>query len=145
MVTEDKKEKWIEEAKALPSIEISKVDLQWIQVLAEGWASPLKGFMREREFLQCLHFNCLLDEGITNQSVPIVLPISSADKEKLGDDCNKFALKYEGKLVAVLSNAEIYEHRKEERAARQFGTTSKGHPYIKMINESGDWLVGREI
>ena len=28
--------------------------------------------------------------------------------------------------MAVLSNAEIYEHRKEERAARQFGTTSKG-------------------
>ena len=54
-------------------------------------------------------------------------------------------MRYEGKLVAVLSNAEIYEHRKEERAARQFGTTSKGHPYIKMINDSGDWLVGGEI
>ena len=40
--------------------------------------------MREREFLQCQHFNCLLDDGVTNQSVPIVLPISSADKEKLG-------------------------------------------------------------
>jgi 3'-phosphoadenosine 5'-phosphosulfate synthase len=32
-----------------------------VQVLAEGWASPLKGFMREREFLQVLHFNTLLD------------------------------------------------------------------------------------
>ena len=30
------------------------------QVLGEGWAQPLKGFMREREFLQCQHFNCLL-------------------------------------------------------------------------------------
>lgn len=35
--------------------------MQWVQVLAEGWATPLNGFMREREFLQCLHFNCLLD------------------------------------------------------------------------------------
>ena len=60
------------------------MDLQWVQVLGEGWASPLKGFMREREFLQCQHFNCLLDDGVTNQSVPIVLPISSSDKEKLG-------------------------------------------------------------
>ena len=40
--------------------------------------------MREREFLQCQHFNCLLDDGVTNQSVPIVLPISTTDKEKLG-------------------------------------------------------------
>jgi len=37
------------------------LDLQWVQVLAEGWASPLKGFMREREFLQVLHFGNLLD------------------------------------------------------------------------------------
>lgn len=35
--------------------------MQWVQVLAEGWATPLNGFMREREFLQCLHFDCLLD------------------------------------------------------------------------------------
>ncbi len=81
-----------EEAKAaaekLPSVEINKVDLQWVQVLGEGWASPLNGFMREREFLQCQHFNCLLDNGVTNQSVPIVLAISTEDKEKLkGTEC----------------------------------------------------------
>jgi 3'-phosphoadenosine 5'-phosphosulfate synthase len=31
------------EAEGLPSVEISKVDLQWVQVLGEGWASPLTG------------------------------------------------------------------------------------------------------
>lgn len=38
-----------------------QLDLQWVQVLSEGWATPLTGFMREREFLQCQHFGCLLD------------------------------------------------------------------------------------
>lgn len=38
-----------------------QLDREWVQVLAEGWASPLKGFMREREFLQVLHFGNLLD------------------------------------------------------------------------------------
>lgn len=33
------------------------------QVLSEGWAHPLKGFMREQEFLQCQHFNCLIENG----------------------------------------------------------------------------------
>lgn len=42
-------------------ISFPQLDLQWVQVLAEGWASPLKGFMREREFLQVLHFGNLLD------------------------------------------------------------------------------------
>ena len=39
--------------------------------------------MREREYLQCQHFNCLLDNGVVNQSVPIVLPVSTENKKKL--------------------------------------------------------------
>ena len=89
--------------------------------------------MREREFLQCQHFNCLLDDGVTNQSIPIVLSISTEDKTTVGES-KKIALKYQDKIVAVLSDIEIYEHRKEERAARQFGTTNKGHPYIKVFH-----------
>lgn len=40
-------------AKGLPVVQnINKTSMQWLQVLAEGWASPLNGFMREMEFLQ---------------------------------------------------------------------------------------------
>ena len=45
----------------LTRIPTSQLDLQWVQVLSEGWATPLKGFMRERELLQCQHFGALLD------------------------------------------------------------------------------------
>lgn len=34
--------------------------------------------------------------------------------------------------MAILRNPEFYKHRKEERCARQWGTTCKGHPYIKV-------------
>ncbi len=37
-----------------PSLEITEVDVQWAQVLAEGWASPLTGFMREDQYLQVI-------------------------------------------------------------------------------------------
>ena len=43
MVAEDKKVDFLKEAETLPSVEISKIDLQWVQVLGEGWASPLNG------------------------------------------------------------------------------------------------------
>jgi 3'-phosphoadenosine 5'-phosphosulfate synthase len=59
------------EAETLPKLEMSKLELEWFQVLSEGWASPLKGFMREDELLQCLHFNCIQDDGVHNQSIPI--------------------------------------------------------------------------
>jgi len=132
------------EAASLPSVEITKLDMQWVQVLAEGWATPLTGFMREREYLQCQHFGCLLDDGVTNQSIPIVLPVNTEDKEKLVDQ-NAFTLNYNGKNVAILRNPEFYIHNKEERCSRQFGTSNTGHPYIKMIFDSGDWLVGGDL
>ncbi|XP_028832557.1 bifunctional 3'-phosphoadenosine 5'-phosphosulfate synthase 1 isoform X3 [Denticeps clupeoides] len=132
------------DAETLPALEITKIDLQWVQVLAEGWATPLNGFMREREYLQCLHFDCLLDGGVINMSVPVVLPVSTTDKERL-DGCTALALAYEGKRVAILRNPEFYEHRQEERCARQWGTTCKDHPYIKMVMASGDWLVGGDL
>lgn len=64
-------------------------------------------------------------------SVPVVLPVSSADKERL-DGCTAVALVYSGRRVAILRNPEFYEHRKEERCARQWGTSCKDHPYIKV-------------
>lgn len=135
------------EAKTLPSISITTVELQWLQVLAEGWAHPLKGFMREKEYLQALHFNCVLSEDETmreNQSIPIVLSVSEEDKNKL-DGVSALSLSYEGRLVAVLRKPEFYYERKEERCSRQFGISNANHPYVKMVMESGQYLVGGDV
>uniref|UniRef100_T1PL68 Adenylylsulfate kinase n=1 Tax=Musca domestica TaxID=7370 RepID=T1PL68_MUSDO len=146
-VQDSVKEAIINEAKSLPSVPITQVELQWLQVLAEGWAYPLKGFMREDEYLQTLHFNSILtEEGAfrENQSVPIVLSVSTENKEKL-DGVSAITLNYEGKPVAILRKPEFFYHRKEERLSRQFGTSHPNQPYIKMVMESGDWLVGGDL
>ena len=132
------------EAARLQSFEMTEIDVQWLQVLSEGWARPLRGFMREKHFLQSQHFNCLLDGELTNQSVPIVLPVRTEDKLRL-EGTEAFTLTYKGLAKAILRNPEFYQHRKEERCARQFGTTNPHHPHIKIIMESGDWLVGGEL
>ncbi|XP_059475361.1 bifunctional 3'-phosphoadenosine 5'-phosphosulfate synthase isoform X2 [Neocloeon triangulifer] len=135
-----------QEALELPALSIGDVDLQWVQVLAEGWAAPLKGFMTEDQFLQCQHFGCLLDgtKVVTNHTVPIVLAASTEDKTRL-EGCSAISLHYQSQPVAILRKPQFYTHRKEERCCRQFGTNNLGHPYVKMIHESGDWLVGGEI
>ncbi|XP_076282246.1 3'-phosphoadenosine 5'-phosphosulfate synthase [Lasioglossum baleicum] len=133
------------EASTLQSLEISKIDVQWLQVLAEGWAAPLTGFMREDQYLQTQHLKCLVeDKKEINQSVPIVLAISTEDKERL-DGHSAFTLKYKNKALGILRRPEFYFHRKEERCGWQFGTNNLAHPYVKMIYESGDWLVGGDI
>ncbi|KAJ8977545.1 hypothetical protein NQ317_012924 [Molorchus minor] len=135
----------ISDAENFPKLNIGLVDLQWVQVLSEGWAYPLKGFMREDEYLQVTHFNTIEKGGQRiSQSIPIVLAISTNDKERI-EGSKAVALYHENELYAILKDPEIYYHRKEERTARQFGTTNKDHPYIKLIYESGDWLIGGDL
>lgn len=133
-IPEQKKSEVLAEAKSLPSLSISTVELQWLQVLSEGWAYPMKGFMREQEYLQVLHFNCMLiDDGNcrVNHSVPIVLSATEADKKRL-DDSSAISLMHNDKIVAILRKPEFYYQRKEERCCRQFGTCNPEHPYVKV-------------
>jgi 3'-phosphoadenosine 5'-phosphosulfate synthase len=132
-------------AATLPTLNINKLSMQWLQVLAEGWASPLKGFMREDEFLQCLHFNTIEFDGErTNQSVPIVLPANDEEKALIeGKDA--ISLSYEGKVVAILNKPEVYDAIKEERCSRTFGLHDTGHPYVKQIYDEGNYLVGGDL
>ncbi|XP_055844495.1 bifunctional 3'-phosphoadenosine 5'-phosphosulfate synthase isoform X4 [Episyrphus balteatus] len=141
------KQAFLHETKSLPKIPITTVELQWVQVLSEGWAFPLKGFMRESEYLQALHFNTILSEDGAfrdNQSVPIVLSVNAEAREKY-EGVSAITLTYNEKPVAILRKPEFYLQRKEERLSRQFGTSNPLHPYSKMVYESGEYLVGGDL
>lgn len=174
-VNESEEKAFLERALKLPSLNISKIDLQWVQVLAEGWASPLKvsvflnshsitmnhnfviqGFMREEEYIQCINFGLLIKDKMHNQTIPIVLAINEDQKKKLENIPNEaiddnasasqsVTLMYDGQVVAILEDYEMFAHRKEERAASVYKTTNPGHPSIKMIMESGEWLIGGDL
>lgn len=91
------------------------------------------------------HLRCLLIDGKEiNQSVPIVLAISTADKNRL-ENYSAVALRHEDKILAILRRPEFYFHRKEERCGWQFGTNNLEHPYVKIIYDSGDWLMGGDL
>lgn len=125
-------------AEELPRLELSELDLQWLQVLSEGWAYPLRGFMKEHELLQSQHFGCLVQDVFINQTVPIVLALSTADKQRLAPEGqaqarpSDVALVHKGAVVAVLREPEYYPHRKEERVCHTFGTTNTDHPSIRV-------------
>ncbi|VDL60596.1 unnamed protein product [Hymenolepis diminuta] len=141
-VSESEKEALMAEARTYPQLEIKKIDLQWVQTLAEGWASPLRGFMRETEYLQALFFEHRIYNNLT---IPIVLPVSEEDRNQLSADIKHITLTYQHKVIAVLQNIEFYPHRKEERCSRIFGICDRGHPTIDQIMSSGDWLVGGDL
>jgi len=146
-VNPDERAAKTKEAEQLDVVELTKTDAQWLQVLSEGWAYPLSGFMREDDMLTCMHFNTITRDGQKhNQSIPIVLPINDETKAKI-ENKKAVALRYNGKIYAILRNPEVYSHRKEERCARTWGAyTTTDHPHmVANINETGNWLLGGEI
>ena len=160
------------EAATLPKALIGDIEINWLQVIGEGWAAPLKGFLREGPLMQVLHFNSLMvdpynrtgADGLNEQptnwndyttrgverqplSVPIVLPATSYTKtaiEAFGKKAVALVDK-DGRTLAILRNPEIYAHRKEEIATRCFGAVDMGHPYIEHMYSGGNWLIGGEV
>lgn len=92
------------EAETMPKVKLTKIDVEWVHVISEGWASPLKGFMREDEYLQSLHFNSLRlkDGALVNMSLPIVLAIDDETKEQIGSSQNVSLVSPEGDIIGSL-------------------------------------------
>lgn len=93
------------EAAGMAKVALSRMDVEWVHVLSEGWASPLRGFMRAHEFLQTLHFNSLrlADGSRVNMSVPIVLAVDDAKREEIGGRRRVALVGPAGDLVAILN------------------------------------------
>mmetsp|Transcript_32281 Transcript_32281/g.39632 ORF Transcript_32281/g.39632 Transcript_32281/m.39632 type:complete len:1156 (+) Transcript_32281:158-3625(+) len=161
------------EAEGLVKVLLTDIDLNWLQVIGEGWASPLKGFMREGALVQTLHFNSILVDpfnltgnsgmhtrqtDFTNfqerppptrvsMSVPITLSITDFTKRniEMAKQGAVALVTRSGQTVAILRDPEIYDNRKEEIITRMYGAMDVGHPYIKNILSGGDFLLGGEI
>ncbi|XP_004291381.1 PREDICTED: ATP sulfurylase 2 [Fragaria vesca subsp. vesca] len=148
VVPESERRSKAAEAEALPKVKLTRIDVEWVHVISEGWASPLRGFMREEEYLQSLHFNSLRvkDGSVVNMSLPIVLAIDDETKERIGKETNVGLVGPNGDLIGMLRSIEIYKHNKEERIARTWGTTAPGLPYVeKAITPAGNWLIGGDL
>ncbi|KAF6144101.1 hypothetical protein GIB67_007562 [Kingdonia uniflora] len=136
------------EGELMPKVKLGKIDVEWVHIISEGWANPLRGFMREDEYLQSLHFNSLrLEDGsFVNMSLPIVLAIDDDDKEAIGSSPDVGLVGLNGDLIAILFSVEIYKHNKEERIARTWGSTAPGLPYVEeVITPAGNWLIGGDL
>lgn len=98
------------EAESLPKLSLTHIDLEWVHVISQGWASPLKGFMRENEYLQTLHFNSLRlgDGSLVNMSLPIVLAIDDHAKLGIGSSPHVALVGPDGDFIALLKRLLLF-------------------------------------
>jgi len=160
------------EASTLPQVPLTDIDVNWLQVIGEGWAAPLKGFMREGTLVQSLHFNSMLvdmnnftglggyafsptnwmqeafpsDATRVSMPVPIVLPITEFTRRQVGEASAVALINSAGVPLAILRQPETYELRVRELILRTWGVIDDSHPYIAELLAPGkDFAIGGEV
>lgn len=131
-----------ERAEELAKVELSPFSLSDLELLAHGAMSPLTGFMGQADYERVVDEMRLSNNLLW--SLPITLPIDreTASGFQIGQE---IALCEEGRVLAVLEVAELYEYDKLREAELVYGTTDESHPGVSRLLQQGDILVGGEI
>jgi len=129
--------------KGLKPIEISGRAARECIDIAYGFFTPLEGFMGSAE-VESVCKEMKLPDG-TLWPVPIVLDVDGASLKAVSvEEGKKALLSYQGKPLAVIEVAEIYQPDIGRLAEAVFGTTDAKHPGVKMFNALKDtFLAGK--
>jgi len=134
---------------SLPVLDIDQHQVEYLQTIGDGWASPLKRFMNELELLEVMNMKTITDATGKRHlmSVPITQHVTAAQKAEL-EGKPRIAIKCSAigsnDVLAVINQPVFFENRKEEICARTFGCMSAKHPCAETIFAQGEFLVSGE-
>jgi len=138
----EEREAAIARALSLPTLDLTDRQAREVENLAMGVYSPLTGFMKKADFESVLDGSRLTAGAAW--TVPIVLDVSEADARRLGKD-DAVALRYQGRLLALLRREEEYGYDRERYAKSVFGTNDEKHPGVGVTMAMHPVLVGGDI
>ena len=122
---------------AYPSLTLEDRYLCDLDMLLLGAFSPLEGFLGEEDYVSVVE-RCRLANGVL-WSMPIVLPVSGADHERLKGAENVLLKDKTGLPIAVLEVGESkYKPDLLKECVNVYGTDDTNHPYVKIVMELGD-------
>ncbi|MEH7333152.1 sulfate adenylyltransferase [Neobacillus drentensis] len=127
---------------SLNQIELDKLELSDLELIANGAYSPLEGFMGKADYDTVVKSMRLLN-GLP-WSIPITLAINKrkAMEIKVGDTIN---LVHDGTVYGVMSIEEIFIPDKKLEAEMVYRTTDINHPGVKKLFERAEIYVGGPI
>ena len=118
-----------------------------LDMLLLGGFSPLEGFLGEQDYVSVVE-KCRLSNGAL-WSMPIVLPVSLSDHERLKGADNILLKDKTGLPIAVLEigGGSRYKPDLLKECLNVYGTDDTNHPYVKIVMDLGDcyYYGGRVI
>ena len=142
-LSEGEKNKAKEQAKTLPSIQLTADLVSDVENIAFGVFSPLKGFLGEEDYRSILNHMRLAND--LPWTIPIVLDVSRDEARSLKEGQEVALLNPRGEPVAILDLEERFEYDKDELAEKVFQTSDPGHPGVAKVKEMKDILLAGKI
>jgi len=142
ILVEDKREKLIQEASEMPSVNLDSKTLMDLWQIAVGGYSPLEGFMTREDYESVLN-EMRLTNGLP-WTLPITLPTNYEGKSNLEGE--EVCLKNEmGKIVAILSIEDDFKADLELEAEKVYGCRDPNHPGVKRTLKRPNRFLGGSI
>jgi sulfate adenylyltransferase len=132
----------LEQARSLPRIQLDALRLSDLELIATGAASPLTGFMTEKDYRYVVNDMHLVGGQVW--TLPIVLPVTHEVAAEL--HVGQSAALCEGeRTLAIIEITDKYEYDKEHEAREVYQTTDQEHPGVARLYAQCDVLLGGEV
>ena len=122
------------------SVELSKLEVSDLELIANGAYSPLEGFMEKKDYDSVVE-KMRLSNGLP-WSIPITLAVEpqKAKLLKIGETIN---LIHDNTIYGVMIVKEMFKPDKKVEADRVYRTIDPHHPGVKKLFERPDiYLAG---
>jgi len=132
----------IEQANSFPQVQLTRMAVSDLEMIAVGAFSPLTGFMTQDDYDSVID-TMRLANGLP-WTIPVTLPVDddvAADLQE-GDE---IALVDGDYLMGVMTIAEKFPADKEREAREVYRTTEEAHPGVARLYRQGNWLLGGEV
>ncbi|MBT9132129.1 MAG: Sulfate adenylyltransferase [Firmicutes bacterium] len=143
VLTGEERENALQRVAGLPQLTLDAWTASDLELLAVGAFSPLKGFLKQDDYLSVIQRMRLADGTVW--SLPIVLGVDAGTAAKFELITEVALLAQSGSILGILTVEDIYTYDKKLEAEQVYRTTDFAHPGVAKLSERGDVLLGGEI
>ena len=125
-----------------PVLEVDDRVASDLELLGNGGFTPLRGFLGRKDYEAVVSTMRLAD----GQPFSIPITLSARKEEAAAFQAGKdVALRFRGRIVALLHLEETYEYDREKEARLVFRTTDPAHPGVAALMKQGEILLGGSV